>query len=124
MNRLEYDTVETGFNTVLKNWQLKAMQVVWSSPDGANSRIVNQKVNQMLKGETISRASIINFLEDMREMEVLSGEEVTGKGGHHWVYYPKLDEAGFKSYIVDKMIGRLIENFPESTREAIKQLSN
>ena len=45
MKGLEYDTSETGFNAVLKNWQLKAMQVVWGSPEGANSRVVWQKVN-------------------------------------------------------------------------------
>jgi predicted transcriptional regulator len=123
MYGLEYDTSQTGFYAVLKDWQLKAMQVVWSSPKGANSRIVHQKVNQMLKGETISRASVINFLEAMRKKEVLSGEETTGKGGHHWVYYPKLDEMGFKRYIVEKMITSLMENFPEATRDAINQLS-
>jgi predicted transcriptional regulator len=123
MYGLEYDTAHTGFGAVLKDWQLKAMQVVWSSPNGANSRMVHQKVNQILKGDTISRASVINFLEAMREKEVLSGEERTGKGGHHWVYYPKLDEAGFKKYIVENMIASLMENFPDTTRDAINQLS-
>lgn len=122
MKGLQYDTSQTGFLTVLKPWQIKAMQVVWSTPDGANSRIVYQRVNNALEGETISRASIINFLEDMREMGVLGGEEKTGKGGHHWVYYPKLDEVGFKRYIVEKMRDRLIDSFPNETRETIKKI--
>ncbi len=123
MTGFEYETSQTGFYAVLKDWQLKAMQVVWSTPKGANSRLVYEKVNQMLKGETISRASVINFLEDMREKDVLSGEEATGKGGHHWVYFPKLDEIGFKKYIVETMLGSLMENFPEETKKAIKQLN-
>jgi hypothetical protein len=85
--------------------------------------MVHQKVNQNLKGETISRASVINFLEDMREMGVFSGVEETGKGGHHWVYYPKIDEAGFKRFIIEKTIYSLMDSFPEETREAIKKLS-
>jgi predicted transcriptional regulator len=124
MYGLEYDTSQTGFNAVLKDWQLKAMQVVWSTTKGANSRMVWIKVNQMLKDETISRASVINFLEAMRELGVISGEEETGKGGHHWVYYPKLDETGFKRYIAEKMIESLRGSFPEETREVIKNLSN
>jgi predicted transcriptional regulator len=124
MYGLEYDTSQTGFNAVLKDWQLKAMQVVWSTTKGANSRMVWVKVNQMLKDETISRASVINFLEAMRELGVISGEEETGKGGHHWVYYPKLDETGFKRYIAEKMIESLRGSFPEETREVIKNLSN
>ncbi len=123
MYGLEYDTSQKGFNAVLKDWQLKAMQVVWSTSQGANSRMVWVKVNQMLNGETISRASVINFLEAMRELDVLSGKEVTGKGGHHWVYYPRLDEAGFKRYIAEKMIESLRGSFPEETRETIKNLS-
>jgi hypothetical protein len=56
----------------------------------------------------------------MREMGVLKGEEKTGKGGHHWVYYPAMDEAGFKRFIAEKLIATLMENFPKETREAIK----
>jgi len=123
MKGIEYDTSQKGFNTVLKDWQLKATQVVWSSPNGVNSRTVHQKANQALQGETISRASVINFLEDLREMGVLSGEERTGKGGHHWVYYPKLDEAGFKRFIAETLLEKLIREFPGETSIVIKTLN-
>jgi hypothetical protein len=119
MNRLEFDTSQTGFNAVLKDWQLKAMQVVWGSPDGANSRTVNQKVNQMLNGETISRASIINFLNDMKELGVLNGDDRTGKGGHHWVYKAAMDEARFKRFIASTLLERLMRDFPVETRAAL-----
>jgi hypothetical protein len=36
------------------------------------------RVNAELKPNTISRASVINFLESMREIGVLKGEEKTG----------------------------------------------
>jgi hypothetical protein len=99
------------------------MQVVWGSPEGANSRAVWQKVNPMLGDESISRASVIDFLEDMREMDVLFGVETTGKGGHHYVYSPRLDEGGFRAYIVENIIMSLMENYPDATREAIKRLN-
>lgn len=107
---------------MLKDWQLKAMQVVWSTPKGANSRTVHQKVNLMLNGETISRASIINFLEVQRVMGVLRDEEKSGKGGYHWVYFPKMDERDFKKFIVEKMITSLMENFPTETGNALNNL--
>jgi len=122
MKEIEYYTSKTGFNAVFRDWQLKALEAVWASPKGAKSLIVHQKVSQALEGETISRASVINFLEDMREMGVLSGVEESGKGGYHWVYSPKLDEAGFKSFIVEKMLNSIMDSFPEETREAIKKL--
>ncbi|MGD0803464.1 MAG: hypothetical protein ABSA11_05250 [Candidatus Bathyarchaeia archaeon] len=122
MKGIEYETDQVGFNAVLRNWQLKVMQVVWNSPKGVNSRIAWTKVNQAMEGETISRASVINFLEAQRERGVLKGEEETGKGGHHWVYYPEMDEAGFRTYIVQKMINSLMENFPKETKDAIKEI--
>jgi hypothetical protein len=51
---------------------------------------------------------------------VLKGEEKTGKGGHHWIYSPAMDEPGFKKYIVETMITSLLENFPEETKEVIR----
>ena len=123
MNHLEYDPKQSGLNAVLKPWQLKAMQVVWSSPEGANSRTVWVKVNQMLQTETISRASIINFLEAMRIMKVLGGVEETGKGGHHWVYSPAMDESEFKKFIANTLLSSLMKSFPEETKGAINRLN-
>jgi hypothetical protein len=121
MKSIVFDTSKTGFHAVLRGWQLKTVQAVWSNPEGVNSRMVHQKVNQVLKDESISRASAIFFLEDMREMGVLKGEEKTGKGGHHWIYSPAMDEPGFKQFIVKKMIDSLMESFPDEAREAIRK---
>jgi predicted transcriptional regulator len=120
MNGIVYDTSKTGFHAVLTDWQIKAMQVIWSNPEGIISRVVWQRVNEVLKGETISRASIINFLEDMREMGVFTGREETGRGGYHWIYGPAIDEEGFKRFIVEKMIATLMESFPEETKKVVR----
>jgi len=124
MNGIEYDTSKIGLEAVLRAWQLKALQVLWRSPEGAKSVIVWEKVNKMLDRESISRASIINFLEAMREMSILSGVEATGKGGYHWVYSPAMDEAGFKQFIAETLLQKIMSEFPEETREAIKILSH
>jgi len=62
MKGIEFDASQTGLRAVLKDYQELALRVVWNSPEGANSRTVWEKVDRMLGGETISRASIINFL--------------------------------------------------------------
>ena len=108
MKGIEFDTSKTSFNAVLRDQQIKAMQVIWNNSEGVNSRIMYQKVNQVLKVETISRASVINFIQAVREMGVISGEEKTGKGGYHWVYYPTIGEAGFKKYIVEKLLASFV----------------
>ena len=79
-------------------------------------------MNAELKPGTISRASIINFLEDMRKVGVLKGVERTGKGGHRWVYSPAMDESEFKQYIARTILESLMRDFPEETAEVVKKI--
>jgi uncharacterized protein YwbE len=76
---IEYDSSEKGLRAVLKYYQEIALRVIWASPEGLGSKAVWDRVNAELKPNTISRASIINFLEAMREAGVLKGDEKTGK---------------------------------------------
>jgi len=122
MKSMEFDTSKSGFQVILKDWQIKVMQVVWNNPEGTISRMAYEKLNQMLEGESISRASVINFLEDMHKMGVLTGREESGKGGYHWIYSPAMDEEGFKMFIVKKMLATLMESFPKETREILRNL--
>jgi len=118
---IEYDTAESGLRAVLKDYQEIALRVIWESPEGLGSKQVWDRINERLKDKTISRASVINFLEDMREMGVLKGEEKTGKGGHRWIYSPAMNESEFKEFIVKTLLESLMRDFPEETRTAISE---
>jgi len=52
-------------------------------------------------GHLISRASIINFLNDGVEIGVLDVSTETGKGGHRSRDSPKYDETQLKQYLAD-----------------------
>ena len=122
MKSIEYDASKLGLSAVLKDYEEIALRIFWESRNGLKSRAVYEQVNQRLSPGSISRASIINYLEDLREMGVLHGEERTGKGGHHWVYSPAMDESGFKRFIVERLIGNLVRDFPEETGKALSQI--
>jgi len=122
MNGIEFDTSQTSLRAVLKDYQELALHVVWNSPEGTNSRTVWEKVNQALVGKTISRASIINFLEYMRKAGVLDAYDRTGKGGHQFVYRMGMNEEQFKQFIVKTLLESLMRDFPEETRESIAKL--
>jgi hypothetical protein len=124
MNRnLEFNTAESGLRAVLKDYQEHALRAIWKSSVGLGSKAVNDKVNAELVPNTISRASIINFLESMREMSVLKGEDRTGKGGHHWIYSPAMTEAEFKQFIAKTILENLMRDFPEETRKALHKVN-
>jgi predicted transcriptional regulator len=121
---LTVDTSSEGLEMVLKDYQETALRYLWRlDGGGASSRDVWVQVNEDLKGKrTISRASIINFLNSMVDEGVLSYTEITGKGGHRRIYSAKYDEAGFKEYIAKVVLGNLLRDFPEEARKAIQKV--
>ena len=85
------------------------------------------QVNKVLKEsdenrESISRASIINFLNAMVDDGVLNYTEITGKGGHRRIYSAKYDEAEFKQFVAEVVLKNLLRDFPEETRQAMNQV--
>jgi len=118
---LMFDPKAEGLSKVLRDYQEEALRFVWGSEQGVNSRSVWLHVNEAFGGEkTISRASIINFLNAMVDEGVLNYEEKSGKGGYHRVYLPRLDESGFKKAMAKSVISSLMRDFPEETNEVLK----
>ena len=67
-----------------------------------------ERVNQR-RGKPISRASIINFLKDMRENGILQRLDETGKGGHRTRYSPSMNEQELKQHLVEVVKKKLDE---------------
>jgi len=114
-----------GLSKVFRDYQEEALRLVWNiGSEGVISREVWNQVNQNLDGKTISRASIINFLNSLVDEGVLDFEERTGKGGYHRVYRPRLDENEFKKYLAETVISSLMKDFPKETKEVIKAFAS
>lgn len=120
---LVLDPSKSGFEKVLRDYQIEALRMVWGSAEtGATSREVYLQVNKELEGKkTVSRASIINFLNAMCDEGVLTYEEETCKGGMRRKYFPGLDEEGFKRHIAKSVIESLLKDFPKQTKEVLKE---
>ena len=121
---LKIDTSEEDLRMILKDYQELALRYLWRlDGEGASSRDIWVQVNKDLKGMgSISRASIINFLNAMADEGILAYTETTGKGGYRRIYRMKYDEAGFKEHIARVVIRNLLRDFPEETRKALKDM--
>jgi len=108
---------------VLKEYEELALRYVWEvGGEGANSGDVWRHANEKLgEGRSVSRASIYIFLNKMVDQGVFSFKDATGKGGHHRVYIPKLDETGYKKYLLRMIIDSIMRDFPEETCEVLKE---
>ncbi len=108
---------------VLKDYQEVAMQYLWSLDKGASSCEIWVATNKNLRDKTISRASIINFLNAMVDEGVLNYTEITGKGGHRRIYSPKYDASGFKQWIAETVLKNLLRDFPDETKKVMISLT-
>ena len=101
-----------------KPWQVKALDYLKSiHPKGANTLTVYTAVN---KSTTISRASIINYLNACVDDEILTYTETTGKGGHHRIYTLAHTDEGLETFLAKQVLNHLLKEFPEETRKIIQ----
>ena len=121
----KFDPSESGLRKTLKEYQELALRSVWEVGEkGANSGVVYRAVNERLgEGKSISRASVITFLYKMADDGVLGFKDATSKGGHHPVYFGKLSEEGYKKYLLRTVIDSMMLDFPEETREVLREYS-
>ena len=120
---LVLDPTQAGLEKVLRDYQIEALKLIWAhNGDGMTSREVYEATNNRLgQGKSVSRASIINFLNAMCDEDILDYEEETCKGGMRRKYKKGLDEKGFKKHIAADVLTSLMADFPEETVAAIKE---
>jgi predicted transcriptional regulator len=120
----KFNPAETGLRKTLKEYEEIALRYIWSlGEEGAGSGKTWEHANKELgEGESISRASVFFFLNRMVDEGVLGFRVGTGKGGHHRIYITKLDESGYKKYIVRTLLESVMKDYPKETEEVLQAL--
>jgi len=98
---------KTGLDMFFKLYQQKALEILWDYPEGLNTRQVWEMTNEEIPN-SISRASIINFLNDVAEYGILDYREESGKGGIRRYYWHSYDRNGFVKYLKN-MVQKALE---------------
>lgn len=107
MKELIFDPNQADLFSVLKPYELRALRLLWQNPKiKLNSRQVWTQVNEGWD-RTVSRASIINFLNRMAGLGYLEVVEVSGKGGYHGVYSSTLDEKECLGVIARRLVDEI-----------------
>lgn len=103
---LKLDLSETGMKMFFKPYQIVVLDVLYNNPDGLNSRQVWQKTNDEIPN-SISRASIINFLNSLVDLEILEYKEVSGKGGYRRIYWHQYSKKDLAKFLSNEVINAL-----------------
>ena len=72
-----------------------------------NSRASFDYVNEQMVPDTVSRASVINFLNECVDEGYLGFDQTPGKGGYHRVYKAEMDTDGFWRYVSQEVNTKL-----------------
>ncbi|TET87473.1 MAG: hypothetical protein E3J46_06300 [Desulfobacteraceae bacterium] len=122
MYQFKFDPTKSGLRKVLREYEELALRFLWEiGEEGAGSGLIWKVVNEKLKpGGSISRTSVIFAMNRFVDQGVLGFRDATGKRGHHKIYYPLMDEEGYKMYIVKTIIESMMRDFPEETKEVLK----
>ena len=122
MSGFKFDPSQHGLKKTLKEWEELALRYLWEIGEkGAVSGLICKVVNEKLNlGGTISRTSIILAMNRFVDQGVLGFRYGSGKGGYHKIYYPLMDEEGYKKYILKTIIESMMKDFPEETRETLE----
>jgi len=126
MASFKLDPSKQGLRKTLKEYEEIGLRYVWSiGEEGVGSGKTWKAVNEKLgPDKSMSRASVIFFLNRMVDQGVLDYRSASGKGGYHRVYFPVMDERGYKKYLLKTVVESLMRDFPEETEETLGELRN
>ncbi len=64
----------------------------------------------------------LNIIDEV-DGGVLEFNEITGKGGHRRIYKSVYDKSGFKRYIAETVLRKLLHEYPDETRTVLSTIS-
>ena len=111
---MKFDTKREGLETLFKPYQALLLEWIWELNENQRKGVTSGQAHRFLleTSESKSRVSVIFFLNDLVEEMILTYEERTGKGGHHRVYFPKMNREEFSAYVVGSINEKLKKIFP------------
>jgi hypothetical protein len=107
-------------SAIFRDWQIIALACIPNDHgEPVGTKYVWEQTNNHLQKESgtetesISRASVINFLEKLHELDLLVGVLCTGKGGKRYHYTYQVDRAHFNDHVSRMLIESLVKEYPD-----------
>ena len=99
-------------SAIFTDWQIKALALIPDNThDPVGSKYVWDQINEF--GISISRASVINFLNKLYGLDLLYGAELTGKGGRRLNYCFPLDREFFNTRVSSMLLESIVGEYPK-----------
>ncbi len=117
---MQLNTEKNGLGAIFKEWHLPLIDELFKGETGSGKLYKFAKERNISTGgkgtgNPVSRASIIFFLNDLVEENILTYEFRTGKGGHHRIYKMTLTREELAHKLIGLFVNKLLEVFPEKS---------
>ncbi len=96
---MKLDLNNKGWESVFRPWQIKAINILYKHPHGANTYTIHSD----FEPREVSRASVIGFLATLAREGLVKVVTRTNKGGKQAVYSPKLSQTELSLEIVKRI---------------------
>jgi hypothetical protein len=116
---MQLDTNKKGLVALFKPWQVPLVEEIFKRPlksGEAHKFLVDKDIrtSETARGP-VSRASVIFFLNDLVDEEILTYTEYSGKGGWGRKYEMTLTREEFAHKITGLFVNKLLEVFPKES---------
>lgn len=118
---MQLDTDKNGLEAIFRSWQVPLVEELFNrkvKSGEAHEFLKERDVRTGGKGSytSVSRASVINFLNKLVDLELLGYTTRSGKGGYHRIYEMTLTREEFAHKIIGLFVNKLRESFPEENK--------
>ncbi len=109
---MKIDTSKMGLSKFFRDHELEVLRVFWETPGQVHtSKDVWEAVNKRLNEESVSRATIINFLESVAEMGLIERDTDTCRGGHRGLYVNFKTEIDVQKLLIERLFRDIQRDF-------------
>ncbi|MGQ9542574.1 MAG: hypothetical protein ACUVTM_00585 [Candidatus Bathyarchaeia archaeon] len=99
------------------------MKLIWEmGGEGVIASQLHKKLRTLMKGRVISRAAILNYLNDLCAQGTLYFRKETCRGGRRKRYFPRISKAEYEKRYVRAILLKLLRVNPQYTIEALSEL--
>ncbi len=118
-----FNAGQTGLRKFVKPHEEHALRCIWDHGRGGVSFAeICEYTNSRLGGDRVPELVLNDFLEEMVQNGVIGYREKDERSKPESVYSPILDEGALKKRYIETLIRRLMAEFPEASKAAIREL--
>ncbi len=105
VNKMSFD--KSGVKSLLSPLECDVLEILWKKEQ---SRV--RELHKILKRRRkVALTSVAVILDRLHKKGIVERKVEVGRGGAHYIYFPKFSKATLEQSIIEKTVNKLIDDF-------------